>query len=592
MWPVDSNPRTAELITADNPMAGLASVDGTPSAKYLPKMNKSPMTFLNGGEATTGGSYGMRVEPFSVRLANNAEPSQIFSSKVHGDPGTPLVRAYLGDPIVVRLQQTSANEPHIWHVSGHWFPLERYNADSAPRNSMHIIIGERHNFVIPAAGGPQKMAADYMYYSGRASHFSEGSWGIVRVLDKKDSGLQTLPSREEIPASAKELCPSDAPVKNYSVSAIDYAMRYNKGTPDVIEVDLGRHLAMENHSGKVYVLDDEVTAIKAGSLRPNPLTLRVNVGDCIKIKLSNRMAAERAGMHVDGLAFDPRDSMGINVGNNSGDQTIGPGQSKTYTYYAAPELGENGALIQDWGNVVSNPRNGLYGSIIIGPRGSKYRDPVTGADITTKNAWQADVMVDRSIPGNETKVDYRDFSLIFQDEDNLLGTSFMPYAQKIAGLTGVNYRASQPIDYALDNLGCDVGTIFRCVADKGGVDTPFLEAHAGDRVLIHVFGGFNEQVGVFALDGHEWPVDRFRGAHQHSSYEFGGTSYVRVDLRGGAGGPYQLPGDYVYMNHRPAYIDAGQWGLLRVLPKGDKRILALDAPSFDVRPASLGPASR
>jgi FtsP/CotA-like multicopper oxidase with cupredoxin domain len=591
MWPVDSNPRTAELITADNPMAGRVSVDGTPSAKYLPKMNKSPMTFLNGGEATTGGSYGMRVEPFSVRLANNPDTSQIFSSKVHGDPGTPLVRAYLGDPIVVRLQQTSANEPHIWHVSGHWFPLERYNADSAPRNSMHIIIGERHNFVIPAAGGPQKMAADYMYYSGRASHFSEGSWGIIRVLDKKDPGLQTLPSREEIPASAKELCPSDAPVKNYSVSAIDYAMRFNKGTPDAIEVDLGRHLAMGNQGGKVYVLDDEVTAVKAGTFRPNPLTLRVNVGDCVKIKLSNRMAAERAGMHVDGLAFDPKDSMGINVGNNSGDQTIGPGQSKTYTYYAAPELGENGALIQDWGNVVSNPRNGLYGSIIIGPRGSKYRDPMTGVDITTKNAWQADVVVDRTIPGNENKDNYRDFSLIFQDEDNLMGTSFMPYAQKIAGLTGVNYRASQPLDHALDN-GCDVGTLFRCVADKGGVETPIIEAHAGDRVLIHVFGGFNEQVGVFALDGHEWPVDKFRGAHQHSSYEFGGTSYVRVDLRGGAGGPHQLPGDYVYMNHRPAYIDAGQWGLFRVLPKGDKRILALDAPSLDVRPVSLGQATR
>jgi hypothetical protein len=368
-------------------------------------------------------------------------------------------------------------------------------------------------------------------------------------------------------------------------------MKFTKGVPELLEVDLGRSLKLGNPTGKAYVLDDEVVPVKNGMLQPNPLTLRVNVGDCVKVKLTNKMAKARAGFHADGLAFDPKDSMGINVGNNPGDQTIGPGQTKTYTFYAHPELGENGALIQDWGNVVQNPRDGLYGAIIIGPRGSKYRDPVTGADITTKNAWQADVIVDRSIPGNETKVDYRDFSLIFQDEDNLMGTSFMPYAQKIAGLTGVNYRASQPIDYALDN-GCDVGTIFRCVADKGGVDTPLLEAHAGDRVLIHVFGGFNEQVGVFALDGHEWPVDRFRGAHQHSSYEFGGTSYVRVDLRGGAGGPYQLPGDYVYMNHRPAYIDAGQWGLLRVLPKGDKRILALDAPSFDVRPASLGPASR
>jgi hypothetical protein len=114
-----------------------------------------------------------------------------------------------------------------------------------------------------------------------------------------------------------------------------------------------------------------------------------------------------------------------------------------------------------------------------------------------------------------------------------------------------------------------------------------LEAHAGDPVLINVFGGFNEQVGVFALDGHEWPVDRFRGAHLHSSFEFGGSSYLRLDLRGGAGGPYHLPGDYVYMNHRPAYIDAGQWGIFRVLPPGDKRVLALESPELEVRPVSL-----
>ncbi|MFZ5862512.1 MAG: multicopper oxidase domain-containing protein [Nitrospirota bacterium] len=584
---MDSNPRTAELISTDNPMAGRPSVDGTPSAKYLPKMNKSPMTYLNGGEATTGGGYALRVEPLSVRLANNPDPAQLFSSKVHGDPETPLVRAYLGDPIVFRSLQPSANEAHTWHVSGHWFPMERYNADSLPRTTFQIAIAERIDVVIPAAGGPQKMAGDYLYYSGRASHFSEGAWGIIRVLDKKDQTLQPLPSREEIPASAKELCPAGALVKSFNVSAIDYAMRFNKSVPEAMEVDLGRNLKLGNASGKAYVLDDEVSPVKGGMLQPHPLTLRVNVGDCIKIKLTNKMAKASAGLHIDGVAFDPKDSMGINVGNNAGDQTVAPGQSRNYTFYAHPEFGENAALIQDWGNVVSNPRDGLFGAIIIGPKGSKYRDPVTGADITMKNSWQADVIVDRSIPGNEQKSNYRDFALLFQDEDNLLGTSFMPYAQKVAGLTGVNYRAANPLDYALDSDGCDIGTFFSCVSEKGGLNTPILEAHVGDAVMIHVFGGFSEQVGVFALDGHEWAIDNFRGAHLHSSLEFGGSSYLRVNLRGGAGGPSKLPGDYVYMNHRPAYMDAGQWGLLKVLPAGDKRIIALSEQELDVRPASF-----
>jgi len=72
---MDSNARTAELITTDNPQAkiGAVTVDGPPSHQFPEKINKSPMWFLNGGEATTGSGYSMRVEPLSVRLANNPE---------------------------------------------------------------------------------------------------------------------------------------------------------------------------------------------------------------------------------------------------------------------------------------------------------------------------------------------------------------------------------------------------------------------------------------------------------------------------------------------------------------------------------------
>ncbi len=77
--------------------------------------------------------------------------------------------------------------------------------------------------------------------------------------------------------------------------------------------------------------------VKAGELKPSPLTLHVNVGDCLKINLKNEMAKARAGFHVDTMVFDPKDSFGVNVGTNPSDQTISPGQSKTYTYYAHQE---------------------------------------------------------------------------------------------------------------------------------------------------------------------------------------------------------------------------------------------------------------
>jgi FtsP/CotA-like multicopper oxidase with cupredoxin domain len=573
---MDSNPRTSELITTDNPQAKVnaISVDGTPSAAYPAKLNKSPMWFLNGGEATTGSGYNMRVEPLSVRLANNPDPSQLFSSKVHGDPDTLMLRAYLGDPIMVRLITGSANEVHSWHISGHWFPMERYSANSIPKSTLHVVIGERYDPAIPAAGGPQQMAGDYLYYSGRASHFAEGSWGIFRVLDKPDSTLKPLPGRETIPQSAKEVCPAGAPVKTFNVSAIDKAIRYNSGVPGTMEVDLERKMVFGNESGKMYVLEGDKGKVAAGSLEPSPLTLHVNVGDCVKVNLKNEMAKERAGFHVDMLAFDPKDSMGINAGNNPGDQTVAPGQSRTYTYYAHPEFGENAALIQDWGNVVENPRNGLFGTVVIGPKGSQYRDPVTGEDLAMKSAWRADVIVDQSVPGNENRKNYRSFALMFQDEDNQVGTSFMPYISKTAGITAVNYR-SEPTDYRVSK-GCEYSEVLTCVKAGAEPVTPTIAAHVGDAVVIHVLGAFSEQVQLFSIAGHEWKHEPYMaGADLVSTMEFGGVEIINAWLHGGAGGPNGIAGDYLWLNQRPGYLDAGQWGMLRVLDRGNKAILPL-----------------
>lgn len=59
-----------------------------------------------------------------------------------------------------------------------------------------------------------------------------------------------------------------------------------------------------------------------------------------------------------------------------------------------------------------------------------------------------------------------------------------------------------------------------------------------------------------------------------SNFEFGGSELLNAYFD--AGGPYRLTGDYLYMNHRMAYMEGGEWGFLRVLPAGDRRILPLN----------------
>ena len=79
-------------------------------------------------------------------------------------------------------------------------------------------------------------------------------------MDKADATLQPLPGRGEIPQSAKSVCPADAPVKSFNVAAIDKAIRYNKGMPGVMEVDLERKMVLGNETGKMYVLEAPIHA--------------------------------------------------------------------------------------------------------------------------------------------------------------------------------------------------------------------------------------------------------------------------------------------------------------------------------------------
>jgi len=50
---------------------------------------------------------------------------------------------------------------------------------------------------------------------------------------------------------------------------------------------------------------------------------------------------------------------------------------------------------------------------------------------------------------------------------------------------------------------------------------------------------------------------------------------INAYLTGGAGGPNKIVGDYMWKNQRPAFANAGQWGLFKVLPIDDQRILPL-----------------
>ena len=329
---------------------------------------------------------------------------------------------------------------------------------------------------------------------------------------------------------------------------------------------------LDGAKGKIYVLDHQKEAVMSGETDPEPLVLSVNVGDCISISLTNETEAGPVSFHADMLAYDPADSMGINAGFNDGSesgQTVPAGASRTYTFFAHPDVGETVALVRDWGNVLKNPGLGLFGAIVVGPEGAVYTDPITGEDASAISSWRVDVH-----PPAEAS--YRRFALFFQDEDEVIGTHIMPYTEAVGGVVGINYRIA-PLEQRIDADNQPFQAFDSSL--HGDPATPVMEAFAGDPVKIHVLAPFSEQAHVFTVEGHQWHLEPGRfGTDVLDSIQLGGLDALTLVLDGGAGGDSELPGDYVYGDHRGAYREAGLWGLLRVYPPNQQGTGLLPLP--------------
>jgi hypothetical protein len=490
--------------------------------------------FTKSGEAP-GGSFNLRVEPPGAR---EGDPSRRFSSLAHGDPVTPILRAYLGDPFVVRGLVPGSSEVHSLHLDGHPFRLEPWSPTSRPASTAYIGISERFDLAVPAAGGPGRFPGDYLFLDGRPSKLRDGSWGLIRVLDKPDAGLRPLPGREKAPAPATAACPAAAPRRAFRVAALKLPLPMLGG-----------------EAGKLYALEADVAALREGARKPEPLVLRIGVGDCLVVTLRNATGGP-ATFHADMLVTDPQ-ARGLQAGR-SGAPAVPPGGTREYRFYAHPAVGETTALVRDWGDALANPRLGLYGAVVVGPAGARYTDPVTGGDLAGRSSWRADV---HPAKGRS----YRDFALFLQDEDEIIGTATMPYPQAVEGVAAINYGA-EPLAARLEK-NPDPALVYRADAHTMPA-TPTLEARQGDPVRLHVLSPWGEQQQVFSLEGHRWSQEPGRaGANLLSAAGMGGFGSLNLEPLGGAGGEVSLPGDYLYGDHREPYREAGRWGLFRVYPK-------------------------
>ena len=551
-------------IHATNPLApGL--VDGSFREFVLWSIDQNP---------TTDSTLNLKAEPLSDRRAVDADPSLLYSSYRHGDPFTPIPRAYAGDPFVIRTINVSPGVDTL-HIDGHQTYAENRAKDAAgnltasPLSAVLYGISERYTLAFKGgAGGPQKVAGDYLYTNGIGRRTEHGAWGLIRVLPARNdpsmptplqplpghplpNGLIDLPQqtggRPPVAATTGEPCPVGAPQKVLKVSAVD--------VPGAL---VGKTLA--------YVPTADAPAVMAGTKIPEPYVAHIAAGDCVTVEFINQLLVDathpsrRASFHLDKLLRNTRSS-GINLGFNP-EQTVAPGAAKNYRFYADDaKLGS--ALISDYGGDDTGVK-GLYGAVIVAPAGATFTDPVTGApkDIGTQ--------VDVNVPG---QMSYRDFSLIFSDNEPTIGINTMPYPPGVATPTWLNYGTAN--GRALD------AAQFSSLAN-GDPTTPILRANTGDPIQVHVIGAQgSEQQHVFNLGGHTWAWDQhIARSEQLANQAFGPLTSLDLKVRGGAG----LPGDYFYGDIRRPFTDVGMWGLLRVSVPGSTNLRPLTVTGVSTTP--------
>lgn len=135
-------------------------------------------------EDTGEKGYNYRSERFANRLRKDKRPEKVFSSKIHGDPATPLLKAYSGDRVVFRTLMP-ADKPRntSFAVHGHMWREQPGDALSriVPLQGA-ISIGNKFDMEVEGGAG---CPGDYLYRSGSFKwDLESGMWGIFRVIKR------------------------------------------------------------------------------------------------------------------------------------------------------------------------------------------------------------------------------------------------------------------------------------------------------------------------------------------------------------------------------------------------------------------------
>lgn len=354
-----------------------------------------------------------------------------------------------------------------------------------------------------------------------------------------------------------------------------------------------------------------------------PLVLRGCLGDTVKVELHNDISGRWVGPHLIGPGYDVRSDDGSDVGMNN-HSLVGPGGTRTYTWLCKNEGvfpfhdGGNYSGGEDGTNV-----HGLFGALVVEPKGSVWRDPVTGRrsndggsfqqidglyldvlppgkaqgpDITTSGTTPPTHKWDKPVAyPNFNKVGHREFVIFFHDEPEFLPPHAEPPkdpceddhkgghnggghgggGHDLLPIMPISYRAEPMIhrEHELWQLEADGHQFEKPVLNEeqhhsswmfGDPVTPILKAYIGDPVRIRLVHAGVKETHVFHLHLYEWhAVPEALESPRIDAISISPQTGHTIEPVWGAGNRHQVAGDVIFHCHLYPHFHEGMWGMFR-----------------------------
>ncbi|MBQ27303.1 MAG: hypothetical protein CMH81_04060 [Nitrospiraceae bacterium] len=211
--------------------------------------------------------------------------------------------------------------------------------------------------------------------------------------------------------AAASPCPSNAPEREFNIAAFRVSIVYNTyGDTDPV--------------GAMYAFVGEKDAILQQvddnpgkpSWRVQPLVMRANVGDCIKMNLRNDLAGG-ASLTLSRAQYNVLNSEGTKIGRNETGDLIPAGGNHTYTFFIEDKSENQGSyhIHNTAAPTIENAYTGLFASLNVQAKGSRYISSYTGEDLNQEGdggpaphggRWEAIIIPCEGVdPGESTSCD-------------------------------------------------------------------------------------------------------------------------------------------------------------------------------------------